>query len=135
MAALGFLFALTYAPIFSAIQSLVNDHMRSVAIALIFLLANLIGFGLGPLAVGLMSDLLALAFGQDALRYALVSFTPGFVWVGYYYWKAGKTIEADIRSIESHADSAKTKIDTSSENNLISSERINVSGSVGITKN
>jgi len=39
--------SLANGPVFSVIQSLVNDRMRSVAIALIFLMANLIGFGLG----------------------------------------------------------------------------------------
>ena len=89
--------------IFSAIQSLVNDRMRSVAIALIFLFANLIGMGLGPLAVGVLSDLLAPMFGQDSLRYALVSFSPGLLWVAYHYWKSAATIEDDIRRVESES--------------------------------
>ena len=89
------------APIFSAIQSLVNDRMRSVALAIIFLVSNLIGFGLGPLAVGVLSDLLVPTFGQESLRYALTLFSPGYLWVAYYYWKAGDTIEADIRRVES----------------------------------
>ena len=90
--------------IFSAIQSLVNDRMRSVAIALIFLLANLIGMGLGPIAVGVVSDLFAPLFGQDSLRYALVSFSPGLLWVAYHYWKAAATIEDDIRRVESESE-------------------------------
>ena len=91
--------------IFSAIQSLVNDRMRSVAIALIFLFANLIGMGLGPLAVGVVSDLFVPLFGQDSLRYALVSFSPGLLWVAYHYWKAAATIEDDIRRVESESES------------------------------
>jgi len=89
--------------IFSSIQSLTNDRMRSVAIALIFLLANLIGMGLGPVAVGVLSDLFAPMFGQDSLRYALVLFSPGLLWVAYHYWKAAATIEDDIGRVESEA--------------------------------
>lgn len=87
-------------PIFSAIQSLVNDSMRSVTLALIFLLANFIGLGLGPLAVGALSDFLVEQWGQESLRYALLAFTPGIVWVSFFYWKAAKTIEADIKVVE-----------------------------------
>ena len=94
------------------------DHMRSVALAVIFLLANLIGFGLGPFATGLLSDQLAPTFGQESLRYALAAFSPGFIWVGFYYWKAASTIEADIRSVESDGDSLEAKVDTSSQHNL-----------------
>ena len=98
--------------IFSAIQSLVNNHMRSIAIALVFLLANLVGMGLGPVAVGVLSDLLAPMFGQDSLRYALALFSPGFLWVAYHYWKAAATIEDDIRRAESTAGSIDTKAAT-----------------------
>ena len=91
-------------PIFSAIQSLVQKKMRSVAVAIVFLFANLIGFGLGPLALGVISDLLNPLFGQNSLRYALVIFSPGIMWVGYFYWKAGNTIEEDIKARESKAE-------------------------------
>lgn len=103
MAATGMVSALTTGPIFSAIQSLVNERMRSVAIALTFLLANFIGLGLGPLLVGWISDLLAPMYGQESLRYASVLFTPGVLWVSYHYWKAAATIENDIRRNESEA--------------------------------
>jgi MFS family permease len=87
-------------PVFSAIQTLVDDQMRSITLAVIFLLANFIGLGLGPLAVGALSDLLAYAIGQESLRYALAAFVPGYAWVSFYYWKAAKTIEVDIRRVE-----------------------------------
>ena len=109
MAMNGFLFALCNGPVFSAIQSLVNERMRSVALALIFLLTYLIGYGLGPIAVGVLSDLLVPSFGQESLRYASVLFAPGFLWVAYHYWKAGNTIEADIRRVESETGIKKTE--------------------------
>ena len=96
----GFLMAMCNGVIFSSIQNLVNDRMRAVAIALIFFAANLIGFGMGPVAVGLVSDLLAPHLGQESLRYALVFFSPGFLWVAFHYWRAAATIEADIREVE-----------------------------------
>ena len=86
-------------PVFAAVQSLVNDRMRSVALALMFLFANLIGFGLGPLALGVLSDLLNPAFGQESLRYALLILAPGGLWVAYLYWRVGETIEQDLAQV------------------------------------
>ena len=88
-------------PVFAAIHSLVEEKMRSTAVALIFLFANLIGFGLGPLILGVVSDLLHPAFGYESLRYALVLFCPGTLWVAVHYWRAGNTIEKDIGTVQS----------------------------------
>ncbi len=87
-------------PIFAALQSLVDEKMRSVTVAITFMGANLIGFGMGPLALGIISDLLNPFFGQDSLRYALAIFSPGALWVAVHYWKAGNTIEDDIKLLE-----------------------------------
>ena len=92
-------------PIFAALQSLVDENIRSVAIAITFMAANLIGFGLGPLVLGIVSDLLYPIFQQESLRYALVIFSPGTLWVALHYWKAGNTIEGDIKLVESKANS------------------------------
>lgn len=103
IATLSFLGSLTIGVVFSAIQNLVVERMRSVAVALVFLLSNLIGAGLGPLLAGVLSDLFAPLFGQESLRYALLLLSPGYLWAAYHYWKAGNTIEEDINAIESQA--------------------------------
>jgi hypothetical protein len=45
--------------------------MRAMGSAVLFLILNLIGLGLGPLFVGVVSDLLAPTYGVDSLRYSL----------------------------------------------------------------
>ena len=100
MSIVAALFGMFNGPIFSMIQSLVIDCMRSVALALTFLFANLLGFGLGPVAVGILSDLLSPKFGHESLRYSLVLFAPGYFWLAFHYWQVGNTIEADIRRVE-----------------------------------
>ena len=100
---LTLLTALTTGMIFSAIQSLVAERMRSVALAIVFLFANLIGAGLGPLLAGVVSDFMAPRFEQESLRYALVLLSPGYLWAAFHYWKASQTIEEDIQVIESGA--------------------------------
>ena len=97
------------ATIYASIQSLVEGQMRAVAFAFIFMLSNLIGLGLGPVAVGVISDTLSPSFGQESLRYALLLFSPGYLWCAFHCWKAANTIEEEIRSVESKADSMETR--------------------------
>ncbi len=87
-------------PLFAAIQSLVTERTRSLAVAITFLFGNLVGFGLGPLVLGIVSDVLSDAYGQDSLRYALLLFCPGALWIAYHYWKVSSTIEQDIYATE-----------------------------------
>ena len=93
----AFLSTLPNGPILSAIQNLVSDHMRSVTLALLLLVANLVGLGLGPLAIGVLSDCLT-AFGDESLRYALVFSTPGVLWAAVHFWQAGSHINGEITS-------------------------------------
>lgn len=95
----AFIGGLANGPFFASIQSLVTEQMRSTGLAVIFLFSNLIGFGLAPLLLGALSDLLNPSMGQDSLRYALVLFCPGSLWVAFHYWKASNTIEDDIGTI------------------------------------
>lgn len=88
-------------PIFAIIQTIVPAPMRATAIALLFLFANLIGMGFGPLAVGMLSDALMPVFGQESLRYALVAMCPGFLWVGLHMWMASKTVHSNMPDVES----------------------------------
>lgn len=88
--------AMIYGPLFSIIQTLVPPRMRAVSIAIVLLCANLIGMGLGPLVVGVLSDLLVPAVGSDSLRYALLLLCPGYVWVSWHLWRASVTVKQDI---------------------------------------
>lgn len=86
-------------PLFSTIQTLVPAHMRAMSIALVFLFANLIGMGLGPLAVGVLSDALQPLLGQESLRYALLALCPGYLWVSWHLWRASKTVTCDVAAV------------------------------------
>jgi hypothetical protein len=56
----------------------------------------MIGLGLGPLVVGMMSDFLTASQGGNALRYALVLVTLFNVWSGVHYYLASRTVRQDI---------------------------------------
>ena len=105
----GGLVPMSSAPIYAAMQALVQDRMRAVALALIFMLSHLIGLGIGPLAVGFISDSLAQSYGQESLRYALILFSPGLLIGALLIWKAARTIEEDILIIESKHVSAQNQ--------------------------
>ena len=104
-ASLGVILPLVSAPTFAAIQSLVDKRMRAMALAIIYMLSNLIGMGLGPLAVGFASDQLAAGFGQESLRYAMLLFAPGLFWCVFHQWKAAATIEEEILTAEASTES------------------------------
>ena len=87
-------------PLFATIQTLVPERMRAMSIATIYLVANFVGMGLGPLAAGIMSDALRPTFGDESLRYALVALCPGFFWAGWHLWRASQTVTRDLKAAQ-----------------------------------
>jgi MFS family permease len=91
--------AMSTAPLFATIQTLVPPAMRAISIATIFLFSNLIGLGLGPLAVGALSDALRPWAGDESLRYALLAMCPGFLWVAWHLWRASLSVTRDLHEV------------------------------------
>ena len=83
-------------PLIATIQTLVPASMRAVSIALVYLVANLIGMGFGPLAAGALSDYLRPWAGEESLRYALLALGPGYFLGAWSAWKASGTVERDL---------------------------------------
>lgn len=92
--------AATGGPLFATIQTLVPERMRATSIAVIYLVANLVGMGLGPLAAGALSDALRPLLGEESLRYALLALSPGYAWSGWHLWRASKTVMSDLKAVE-----------------------------------
>jgi predicted MFS family arabinose efflux permease len=74
----------------SAIQSFAEPHRRATAIAIMLMLSSLIGLGLGPTAVGMMSDSLAASEGANSLRYALAGSSVLLLWASMHFWLAAR---------------------------------------------
>lgn len=68
----GFASALWMPTVFTAMTTLVSADQRALGNGLLALSNTWVGFGLGPLAVGMFSDLLLPAFGGGSLRVALM---------------------------------------------------------------
>ncbi|MFZ5836114.1 MAG: spinster family MFS transporter [Pseudomonadota bacterium] len=90
--------AFYHGPTGAVIQGLAQVRMRAISAALYVLMVNLIGLGLGPLAVGVISDLLAPAYGVESLRYALLCVFLVNIWSALHYLFAAKTLRADLDS-------------------------------------
>lgn len=83
-------------PSFAIAQALVPLRMRAVASAILLFLLNIIGMGLGPYVVGVLSDLLDPSFGMDSLRYALCIAVIGNVWASIHYFLGARTLRKDL---------------------------------------
>ena len=79
-------------PTLALIQTLSPVPMRAVASAIKMFCLNLIGMGLGPLIVGLLSDALTPVFKGTALNVALASYTILGLWGALHFWLAGKEL-------------------------------------------
>lgn len=78
------------------VQALAKLRMRAVAAALYTLTYNIIGMGIGPSAVGWISDLLTPRFGDFAIRYAfLVSIFP-LLLASVCFYMASLTLKVDL---------------------------------------
>lgn len=63
------------APVYTVLSELIAPHRRATAMAIFNLGLTMLGAGLGPLVVGLISDALVPSFGNEALRWALAGST------------------------------------------------------------
>ena len=86
------------APTFAMIQSLVRPEMRALAAAIALFLLNIIGLGIGPQAVGILSDVLHDEYGRESLRYSLMIFSLVNVWCALHYILAARTLKQEMNS-------------------------------------
>ena len=60
-------------PMLSMTQGLVQLRMRATASAILLFILNIVGLGAGPFIVGVLNDRLSHEFGNEAIRYSLLS--------------------------------------------------------------
>ncbi|MDA9256778.1 MFS transporter [Pseudomonadales bacterium] len=83
-------------PSFAMTQALVSLRMRAVASAILLFVLNLIGMGLGPYFVGILSDLLTPEFGIYSIRYAMCVAVMVNVWAACHYFLGARTMRGDL---------------------------------------
>ncbi len=97
----GLMGSLWYGPVYAIGQSIVPPHMRATTAAILLFTINLIGLGLGPLAVGILSDVMANGFGMGSaqgVRWALMLSTCFGFLAFALFWFARKTIRDEMES-------------------------------------
>jgi len=104
----GALFILAYAaPLYAAAQMVVPSEMRARAIAIMLLLTNLIGTGLGPPTLGLISDRLGAYLGPiEGLRWSLLGMLSVNVAAGWAFWRAAANLKKDADHVAAHVAAA-----------------------------
>jgi len=92
--------ALYLGPALSVTQGLASLKMRAMASAILLFIINIIGLGLGPLAVGILADYFtAQGAGADALRWALVVGGLVNIWAMLHFMLASRTVRQDLKSV------------------------------------
>jgi MFS family permease len=83
-------------PCLATTHGLVGLRMRAQASAILFFVLNLIGLGLGPMAIGLLSDFLRPEYGNLSIRYALITMVMVNIWCATHYYLATRSLREDL---------------------------------------
>lgn len=82
-------------PVLAAIQHVVPPNMRATASAIFLFINNLIGIGVGTVAIGILSDNLQAQYGDDSLRYAILAGTSFYVLAAMLFFLSAKYLKND----------------------------------------
>jgi predicted MFS family arabinose efflux permease len=77
-------------------QTVIKVRARSLAVAVHMLVGNLIGLGLGPVAIGAMNDALHASYGDHAIRYTMLLATLTNVAACGFYLMAARSVRRDM---------------------------------------
>jgi len=78
-------------------HNLVGLRWRSTASAILFFILNVIGLGMGPFAVGLLSDFFAPTLGAESLRYSMLALLPTvMIWSSIHFYLASRTMLKEL---------------------------------------
>ncbi|MEH6606346.1 MAG: MFS transporter [Pseudomonadales bacterium] len=93
----GILFNVFLANTIATTHGLVGLRMRALSSAILFLVINIIGLGLGPWIIGMLSDYLQASLGVESLRYAMLYVLPAIMfWSACHFYLAARTLRADL---------------------------------------
>ncbi len=84
-------------PTFALIQGQAPLRARAIWAAITLFVLNLLGLGLGPTLIGVISDAFRPSVGEDSLRYAMLVFAAVTPWAMYHYWRAGVCLQRQTR--------------------------------------
>ena len=83
-------------PANALMQNMMPLRMRALTVAIFLFVTNLIGMGLGPPLVGLVSDAMEAQYGDEALRYSMICFLFIYVWAAYHFFRGARYLSKDL---------------------------------------
>jgi MFS family permease len=86
--------AIHIGPSVAVLHERVEARLRPLASALFMMILTLVGLGLGPLAVGALSELVFARFGEHSLRYALLVWQFVGFWAAIHFYLAGQRLRS-----------------------------------------
>ncbi len=93
--------------LYSAVYGVSLDSERAMALAVLGLITNLIGLGLGPVVIGGLSDWLNPRFGLESLRYALAASVIFLGWASLHMLLGARTFAQDFAASTLEQDSSR----------------------------
>jgi predicted MFS family arabinose efflux permease len=94
----SFLYSTYLGPAIAVTHLLVPASLRALSSAVFFLVINLLGLGLGPLVVGMISDLLAPTLGTESLRWAMSCLSVVSAISVVLFFGAARKIKLDLNN-------------------------------------
>lgn len=92
----AFFWSVSNGPVIATAASVVTPNMRATSSSLLIFAASVLGFGLGPLCVGILSDLLTPSLGREGLRYAFLAPICLLPAMAYVLYAAAQSAPADL---------------------------------------
>ena len=84
-------------PVTATIQNLAGVRRRAMGAAFYLFLANMISMGFGPLIIGMTSDFFNAEYGNDSLRYSLLTLAViTSIWASVHFFLAARTLRQDL---------------------------------------
>ncbi|MDB5396285.1 MAG: transporter [Rhodospirillales bacterium] len=88
-----------YGASYAACQTLVHPRMRATISSILLLLTTLLGFGIGPLLTGAISDFFAPSVGVMSVGYGMVGANLLALWGGVHFLLAARSLRHDLRVV------------------------------------
>jgi len=82
--------------VFGTMQLVVNSRAHALMTSILFFSNNLIGMGLGPLFVGVVSDATRPSLGIESVRFGLILCATGFLIAAPLYLRAASRLPDDL---------------------------------------
>ena len=82
-------------------QNLARLSMRATAAAILLFIVNLVGAGFGPLVVGFLNDQYAPYWGDEAIRYSLLSISVLGALGAIFFQRSARTLAQDLANRDS----------------------------------